>query len=141
MGDIEAMFYQVKVTPAHRNVLRFLWWPENDTSKEPESYRMTVHLFGGKWCPSLASYALRKTASDNSGDFGEIVTSTVVNSFYVDDCLKSVHSELAAKNLVLDLCKLLSKGGFRLTKWTSNSQTVLHSIPCEERAAQDRPVE
>ena len=28
MGDIEAMFHQVKVTTEHCDFLRFLWWPD-----------------------------------------------------------------------------------------------------------------
>ena len=47
MGDVEAMFHQVKVVPRQRDALRFLWWPGGDTSCSPEVYRMTVHLFGG----------------------------------------------------------------------------------------------
>ena len=46
MCDIEAMFHQVKVPEECRDLLRFLWWGDGDTSKEPQEYRMTVHLFG-----------------------------------------------------------------------------------------------
>ena len=56
-------------------------------------------------------------------------------NFYVDDCLKSVESEQIAIPLVGELRQLLSKGGFRLTKWASNSQKVLESLPETERAA------
>lgn len=44
MGDIQAMFHQVKVTEEDRD---FLWWPEGDLTKEVAKFRMTVHLF---WC-------------------------------------------------------------------------------------------
>jgi hypothetical protein len=37
MGDIEGMFHQVKVSPQHRDVLRFLWWPEGDVTKNLKS--------------------------------------------------------------------------------------------------------
>jgi hypothetical protein len=30
LGDIESMFYQVKVPPKDRNFLRFLWWPNGN---------------------------------------------------------------------------------------------------------------
>ena len=58
----------------------------------------------------------------------------MLNNFYVDDCLKSVPTEEDAKELVTELCKLLSLGGFRLTKWISNRRSVLESIPIDERA-------
>lgn len=46
MGDIQAMFYQVKAPEQDRDALRFLWWPDGDFSKELREYRMTLHLFG-----------------------------------------------------------------------------------------------
>lgn len=46
MADIEGMFHQVCVHEDERDLLRFLWWPDGDTSKNLEEYRMTVHLFG-----------------------------------------------------------------------------------------------
>jgi hypothetical protein len=39
-----------------------------------------------------------------------------------------------AIELVKDLCNLLGKGGFRLTKFTSNIKAVLESIPPQDRA-------
>ena len=47
MSDIEMMFYQVNVREQDRDVLRFLWWPDNNLERKPEEFQMTVHLFGG----------------------------------------------------------------------------------------------
>jgi len=44
MCDIEAMFHQVKVPEEYRDLLRFPWWDDGDTSKKPQEYRITVHL-------------------------------------------------------------------------------------------------
>ena len=59
---------------------------------------------------------------------------TVKRNFYVDDCLKSVKSAKNAVEFVHQLRSILSKGGFRLTKWLSNSSEVLDCIPRVERA-------
>eukprot|EP00057_Strongylocentrotus_purpuratus_P002697 XP_003725052.1 PREDICTED: uncharacterized protein LOC100888496 [Strongylocentrotus purpuratus] len=134
VGDIEGMFHQVKVPTKDRDALRFLWWKDGDLSKDPIDYRMTVHLFGATSSPSCASYALRKTANDNKDTLPENVIKTVQENFYVDDCLKSVPTTKEAVELVGDLCDLLQKGGFRLTKWMSNELEVLSSIPEPERA-------
>ena len=48
--------------------------------------------------------------------------------------MKSVNSDHDAINLVKDLTELLKTGGFRLTKWLSNSRQVMESIPESERA-------
>ena len=57
-------------------------------------------------------------------------------NFYVDDCLKSLPSVAVAIAHVHDLQNLLSKGGFKLTKWVSNSREVLEAIPEQERSAE-----
>ena len=46
--------------------------------------------------------------------------------------MPSVDSAVRVANQVT---KLLSEGGFRLTKWVSNSTDVLKAIPAAERAA------
>ena len=136
MSDIEAMFHQVCVVPEDRDALRFLWWPKGDMDKEPEVYRMTVHLFGGTWSPSCCSFALSRTAEDNRDMFDAETVATVLKDFYVDDCLKSVVNETKAIRMVDQLCTLLKRGGFRLTKWISNSRNVLSTIEEEDRAKQ-----
>ena len=84
---------------------------------------MALHLFGGVSSPSCANFALKKTAEDNRATFSPQAAHTVKHNFYVDDCLSK------------ELRELLSKGGFRLTKWLSNSRRVVESIPEAERAA------
>ncbi|XP_055501665.1 uncharacterized protein LOC129703327 [Leucoraja erinacea] len=138
MADIRAMFYQVKVTGKHIDYLRFLWWPEGDVQQDLVDYRMKVHLFGAVSSPSCANFALRKTAEDNTGYFPEEVISTLKNNFYVDDCLKSVSTELEAIQIVKHLTSLCNKGGFVLTKWVSNSRAVLESIPPDDRAEETK---
>lgn len=134
MSDVEAMFHQVRVKPEDCKVLKFLWWPEAEFSRPPEEHQMQVHLFGATSSPSCADFALRKTAKDHKADFDEETISTVNKNFYVDDCLKSVSTINKAVNLASQLTTLLAKGGFHLTKWTSNSREVLASIPQKERA-------
>ena len=134
MADVEAMFYQVRVQPSDCSYLRFLWWPEGDLEKEPEECQMLVHLFGGALSPSCANDALKKTAEDNAREFDATAVETVKRNIYVDDCLQSVSTDAVAVPLVGQLCELLSKGGFRLTKWISNSRKVIDSVPESEKA-------
>ena len=56
MGDIEAMYLQVRVPECDRNALRFLWF-DGETARE---YRMTSHLFGRVWWACSSAYALRR---------------------------------------------------------------------------------
>jgi len=134
-ADVEAMFHQVRVSPDDYDAFRFLWWPDNDLDQEPVDYRMEVHLFGATSSPACSSFALRRTAEDNIGEFGEDIVKTVKKNFYVDDCLKSVESSAQAINLATQLRELLSRGGFRLLKWFSNRPEVMETIPESERAS------
>ena len=135
MSDIEAMFHQVRVRPSDCDALRFLWWPDGNLDSVPREFQMRVHLFGGTSSPSCANFALKKTAQDNKADFNPETIQTVERNFYVDDCLKSVPTEDAAVTLADQLRELLARGGFKLTKWLSNSKRVLESLPESERAA------
>ncbi|CAG2211230.1 unnamed protein product [Mytilus edulis] len=132
-GDIESMFYQVKVPLKDRNLLRFLWWPNGDMNSEPEVYRMTVHIFGATSSPSVCNFALRQTAQNYGNQFEPQVAETILNNIYVDDCLVSTESDEKAISLVDGVRSLCTKGGFNMTKWTSTSSTVVKSIPDKSR--------
>ena len=90
---------------------------------------MVSHIFGAKDSPSCANYCLKRTAADNKKNFSEEAVKSVQEDFYVDDLLKAVEAPSKAISLAHKLMALLKKGGFRLTKWTSNSREVLASIP------------
>ena len=141
MGDLECMFYQVRVLVSQRDLLRFLWWPQGDVSKDMVECRMHTHIFGASSSPAVAKYALRKTMLDNAENFSPEALMTVKRCFYVDDCLKSVSGVEEGIVLAEELCKLTQKGGFRLTQWVSNSRHVLDSIPASERAKNVKEVD
>ena len=141
MADVEAMFHQVGVPVEDADLLRFLWWPSGDTSQDLVEHRMMVHIFGATSSPSCASFALQKCAEDNRDQCGVKEVETVLHNFYVDDCLKSVSTEEEAVSLYHDLTAILGSGGFRLTKWVSNSRAVLSSIPAAERAEEVRDLD
>lgn len=98
---------------------------------------MTAHLFGAVSSPSCASYAFRKIAEDNRAYFSADVVKTVVQNFYVDDCLKNLPSEDEAVVMIKALSDFCLQEGFTLTKWIYNSQTVLQTV-IEEQRAKDR---
>ncbi len=118
------------------DLLRFLWWPNGKLNEPMEEFRMTVHLFGATSSPSVASYALKRTAEDHKADVSPEAVQTVLRNFYVDDCLKSVAKEEDAVTLAKDLRTLCVSGGFTLTKWMSNSRKVLMTIPEVHRASE-----
>ncbi|KAJ8410005.1 hypothetical protein AAFF_G00210460 [Aldrovandia affinis] len=134
MANVEAMFHQIRVSHEDMDLFRFLWWPDGNYEQELLEHKMLVHIFGATSSPSVATFALQKCATDFEDEFGHEAAKTVKKNFYVDDCLKSTTDEDTAITLCADLRSMLAKGGFRLTKWSSNSRKLLNSIPEEERA-------
>ena len=132
-ADIEAMFHQVRISDQDKRYFRFLWWNDGNLSKQPDVYCMNVHIFGATSSPSACSFALQKTAKDFAESFSPEAVSTVLENFYVDDCLKSVDSPEKGIQLVSELQSLLSKGGFNLTKFISNNMDILNSIPDDHK--------
>lgn len=128
--DIQKMFHQFKVRPAHRDYLRFLWWSGSDIVE----YRMTVHLFGAVSSPGCANFALKRTANDNEAEFGAATATFVRRNFYVDDGVRSVATEEEAIELIDKAQQLCAKGGLRLHKIISNSKQVLNAVKPEDRA-------
>ena len=134
MADIQGMFHQVRVHPDNIDFLRFLWWPDGNINLQLEEYRMKVHLFSAISSPRCANFALRRTADDKSSHYNQKVTDTIKHIFYIDDCLKSVATIKQAISLIKEVREACAKGGFRLTKWVSNSKTVLATLPDEDKA-------
>ncbi|XP_043199287.1 uncharacterized protein LOC122368999 [Amphibalanus amphitrite] len=135
-ADIENMFHQVYVPESDRDLFRFLWWKDGDPQNDILEYRMKVHVFGATSSPSIACFALRKTALDNRGCFSNESCATIEKNFYVDDLLKAMPDEGSAILLLRDLMVLCKRGGFTLKKISSNSSALIASIPSESRSKQ-----
>ena len=59
----------------------------------------------------------------------------------MDDCVKSVPDENQAISLVQNLKKICATGGFKLTKWTSNSRSALASLPAKEKETEVKNID
>ena len=134
IGDIKLMFHQCFVADTDRRFLRFLWWPEGDTTQKPRVYAMKVHLFGGKSSPSVENYCMRKIAEDNEDKFSELAIDTLRRSFYMDDMIRSVSTVEEAKLLIPEMQELLKAGGFDLGKYMSTEREVIESVAEDKRA-------
>ena len=95
---------------------------------------MLVHIFGAVSSPSVAGFDLRQVAIDKKANVDQSVLATIQRHFYVDDCLQSVDLPVNAIKLVAELRRDLIQGGFKLTKFFSNSVEVINSIPEKDRA-------
>ena len=109
MGDIDAMFYQIRVPDNQKGFLRFFWWPDGLTE-----YQIYVYLFGAVSSPSCSNFDVRRAADDAEEHVG---SETVLrNDVYVGDCLRSEYSEERAIERLRGVRSVCSLGGFDLSK-------------------------
>ena len=135
MADIEEMFHRVLIREEDQPALRF-YWRDMDVSRPPDVYQMGVAIFGAKCSPAIANFVLHKAADDSlekNPDFTE-AAETIKRNFYMDDMAKSVPDVASAVALGRQVSQILSDGGFRLTKWSSNEAQALTWIPAADRA-------
>lgn len=132
--DIEQMFYCFSVREDDRNFLRFLWFQDNDPSKDIVEYRMTVHVFGNSPSPAVAIHGLHQSVQVSELHIDADVQRFVMRDFYVDDGLKSLPTVEAAVNLLKKTQDILSKSNLRLHKIAANNKEVMEAFPAEDRA-------
>ena len=111
IGDIRAMSHPVMVDPCERSALRFFLWEDDDMSRPPTAYQLTVHCFGLTSSPSVAGFALRRTAEENRSNSTPEAVQTAERNMYVDDLLKSVPDSDSAITHINDVVSLLKSGG------------------------------
>ena len=140
VADILSMFHQVKVNNEDKNALKFLWWKECDFTKQPDVCRMTVHLFGSQSSPSCASFSLRHTAELFKDQYSARAVKAVQRNFYVDDFLFSAATLEEGRSTARKIAQMLSKVGFVLTKWITNTPKALEDFPTDACAKFDKSV-
>ncbi|UYV64927.1 hypothetical protein LAZ67_3002467 [Cordylochernes scorpioides] len=131
-GDITDMFHRVRVIKEEQCSHRFLWRNMN-TSIEPDHYEMQVLIFMATSSPCSAIHVKNENAMLHELVNHELAH-TIVNDFYIDDCLTGADSEENCMDLRRELSEVNAAGGFHLCKFNSNSRAVIESIPEELRA-------
>lgn len=129
-ADIQQMYHCFLVREEDRNFLRFLWFRDNDPSKDIVEYRMRVHVFGNCPSPAVAIYCLRKSVQEAEPDVKQFVSL----DFYVDDGLKSLPTVEAVVDLLKRTQDVLSDSNLRLHKIDSNKREVMEAFPSQDHA-------
>ena len=120
------MLLQVNLREDHQ-YHRFLW-RNYDLNEELTVFKFQHLLFGNTASPFCAQYVLHLHAKTHSREFPEAAES-VNYSIYIDDLVDFCETVKHAKNLQTQLSNLLTLAGFKLQKWSSNDEKVLHNIP------------
>lgn len=115
IAGIQQMFYCFLVQEEHRDVLRFLWFKDNDPGNDVVDYRMRVHVFGNSPFLAVATYGLKRSAEEGEED--------------LDDALRSFPTEVDAIDLLKRAQELLGRYNIKLHKTASNRTQVMDAFP------------
>lgn len=109
----------------------FLWFKDNDPSKEIIENKITVHLFGNGPSP-IEPFGLRKTVDNGKEKYGK--ADFFHGNFYKDDGLTSCSTEDETISLVRNPQGMLATANLRLHKVVFYSVAVMEAIPAEDCA-------
>ncbi|XP_043238689.1 uncharacterized protein LOC122390096 [Amphibalanus amphitrite] len=138
--DVQSMYHRVRVPEADADLLRFLWFHDDDPEGDVQVLRMRSHVFGAVSSGSVASFALSRCAEEGREQFPE-AADALLRKTYVDDALCAADSVEEAVKLARDLKDLCRTGAFNMTKFTSNRSEFLKQIPFEDRGKQVKAVD
>lgn len=125
-ADVEKMYRQIWVRPAHQDYQRIVW---RETADLPvQHYRLKTVTYGTASAPYMAVRTMQQLADDERQMFPR-AAEVVRNDFYVDDCLSGTDTLRDAIALKDELIGLMTAGGMRLMKWSSNSSDLLRTLP------------
>ncbi|KAI5753166.1 hypothetical protein M8J77_024212 [Diaphorina citri] len=120
-GDIEKAFLQISLSDKDRDFLRFLWIDEDG---KPLVYRHCRVVFGVSPSPFLLESSIKlhlentlKLAKENKSPYPLSFVEILGESFYVDNCLTSLHSFEQAKDFIDIASSIMKEGMFTLRGW------------------------
>ena len=116
-ADLEKMYRQVRVNKTDAIYQKILW-RENENDKI-RVFRLDTVTQGTATASFHAARTLHKLAEDE-GHRAPLAATKIKEDFYVDDILTGTETIAEALKLKNQLIDILSRGGFKLHKWTSN---------------------
>lgn len=122
VGDIIKMYRMINMTPEHTNLQRIVW--RDNPEEKLESFNLMTVTFGTAAAPFLAVRTLQQLADDEALEYPNTAP-VIKESFYMDDLMSGSENEEKTKKMCEEIKLILSKGNFKMQKWSSNSEEVL----------------
>ena len=139
-SDIANMFFQIRIHPEDRDVLRVLWFDQPNMQGDVATFQFQVAPYGLKCIPSMAGYALHYTAEKNIPNVSEDAVKRVKRDMFVDDLITRVNDVQEGRKVVQEMTDLLQSTGFTLKKWNSNHKDILQDLDDDNVASAVREI-
>lgn len=129
-ADIAEINRQINLDASQICLQRILW--RDSEEQRLNIYELTTATFGTSSSPFLATRVLNQVAADESKNY-PLASKVPERYFYVDDILSGADTVENALLLQSELLAMLSSGGFKLHKWSSNRKELLDNILASHR--------
>ncbi|XP_028412045.1 uncharacterized protein LOC114534774 [Dendronephthya gigantea] len=134
LANIEKAFHQIAIATDDRKMLKFLWFEDiNQDSPTVKEYEFRRLPFGLTSSPSILSSIIAHHLSKYKEIEPEIVA-LLLESLNVDDFAGGAYDDDEALDIYRKSQDLMSKVGFKLRKWHSNSEYIRNCISAQENA-------
>ncbi|XP_011884007.1 PREDICTED: uncharacterized protein LOC105571143 [Vollenhovia emeryi] len=120
-ADITKMYRQILIDQSQRSLQRIFW--RNSSQDELKTFELLTLTYGTAPASFLAIRSIHKLAEYQADSF-PIGSKLVLRDFYVDDLLTGASTLQEALEIKKQTIQLLRKGGFELTKWSSNHSSI-----------------
>ena len=115
IGDIQKMFWQIRVHSADQKYQGVIW--------KNETYVFTRVCFGNKPSPPIAEESMIKIAQHGKESYPE-ASNTLMMKRYMDDIMESGNDEDKLLKKRDEIDELLGQFGFKIKLWYSNCRNV-----------------
>ena len=130
-SDVEKAFLQIAIKECDQDWLRFIWLKDGQL----QVYKMTRVPFGITSAPAILAKTIRAQLLKYKDKFpGTVVR--LLNSFYMDDLVTSLHSLEEARMLKAEAEIIFQDAKLNLHKWRTNSQELRKSFNEKEHNPQ-----
>ena len=136
MSDIKEMYMQVRFPEEQRKSLKFLWFKNG----EIQQYRMKSHIFGGKFCASSSTYAVRRAVAECEPNISPSVKKALLDNCYVDNVLHSESDKNVLKEVASGVKEVSAHAGMLMTQYVFNDMDLMASVPEEDRERSVREI-
>lgn len=126
--DISKMYRGILIRPEDRNYQHILW--RESPSDPVKEYELATVTYGVSSSPYLAIRTLNQLAVDHGAAYPR-AAEALLHETYVDDITSGAPSVREAIELKNQLISLLGCAQLELRKWSSNSQSVLNTLPVD----------
>ncbi|XP_064635803.1 uncharacterized protein LOC135492984 [Lineus longissimus] len=127
-ADIARAFLSVRLMECDRKYVKFLWYKDNDVTKEIVPYACNTIIFGNVSSPFALAITLQKHLAAHADS---PVAKDMQNKLYVDNLLTGVDTDEEGLAYYHESRGLLNAAAMHLRQWGSNSEKLTNQIQAD----------